>query len=130
RRQEGEAMTPSEAARLVRELYDAVWSGGDLSGVERLVAPRYVIHSDPGDPWEGRALDHAAYPERLLYSRAAFPDLTFTVHDVVAAEGRVAVPRARTRATSPACRRPAGGCASPARRSMTSRAARSPATGR
>jgi steroid delta-isomerase-like uncharacterized protein len=84
-------MTPSEAARHVRELYDAVWSGGDLSGVERLVAPRDVIHSDPGDPWEGQALDHAAYRERLLYSRRAFPDLVFTMHDVVAEEGRVAV---------------------------------------
>ena len=84
-------MTPSEAARLVRELYDAVWSGGDLSGVARLVAPRYVVHSDPGDPWEGQALDHAAYRERLLYSRTAFPDLAFTVHDVVAEGGRVAV---------------------------------------
>ena len=84
-------MTPLEAARLVRELHEVVWSAGDLSAIDRLVAPRYVIHSDPGDPWEGRTLDRATYGERVRYSRTGFPDLLFTLHDVVAAEHRVAV---------------------------------------
>jgi steroid delta-isomerase-like uncharacterized protein len=84
-------MTPSDAARIVRELHDVVWSGGDLSAVDRLVAPRYVIHSDPGDPWEGRTLDRATYRERVMYSRTGFPDLLFLLHDVIATEHRVAV---------------------------------------
>ena len=84
-------MTPEEAERIVRELHDVVWSAGELSAVDRLVAPRYVIHSDPGDPWEGQTLDRAAYRERVSYSRAAFPDLVFTLHDVIATARRVCV---------------------------------------
>jgi predicted ester cyclase len=87
----GDTMTPSEAAALVRELYDLVWSGGDLSAVDRLVAAPYHIHSDPGDPWEGRALDRAAYRERVNYSRRGFPDLQFLLNDLVPTGQRVAV---------------------------------------
>ena len=84
-------MIPSEAARIVRELHDIVWTSGELSAVDRLVAPQYVIHSDPGDPWEGQTLDRAAYRERVIYSRTGFPDLTFTIHDLIATEHRVCV---------------------------------------
>ena len=84
-------MTPSEAAQIVRELHDIVWNSGELSAVDRLVAPQYVIHSDPGDPWEGQTLDRATYRERVRYSRTGFPDLTFTIHDLIATEHRVCV---------------------------------------
>jgi steroid delta-isomerase-like uncharacterized protein len=84
-------MTPSQAAQLVRDLHDIVWSAGDLSAVDRLVAPRYVIHSDPGDQWEGQTLDRAAYCQRVQFSRTAFPDLIFILHDLIASEHRVAV---------------------------------------
>jgi steroid delta-isomerase-like uncharacterized protein len=85
----GAARSPNEA--LVRELYDAVWSRGDLDAIPRLVAPQYVVHSDLGDAWDGKTLDQGAYRERVEYSRRAFPDLAFTVSDVVAAAERVAV---------------------------------------
>jgi predicted ester cyclase len=62
-----------------------------LSDVDRLVAPQYVIHSDPGDPWEGQTLDRATYRERVRYSRTGFPDLTFTIHDLIPTEHRVCV---------------------------------------
>lgn len=39
----------SSNEELVWELYDAVWSRGDLDAIPRLVAPEYVVHSDPGD---------------------------------------------------------------------------------
>ncbi len=84
-------MVPSEATLIVRELYEIVWSSGDLSAVDWLVAPRYVIHSDPGDQWEGQALDRATYCQRVKYSRTAFPDLTFTIEDLFATEHRVCV---------------------------------------
>jgi predicted ester cyclase len=76
---------------LVAALYRSVWSDGDYGAIERLVAPRYTIHSDPGDPWEGRSLDLRGYEERVRYSRTAFPDLVFTIHERVAARDRVAV---------------------------------------
>jgi steroid delta-isomerase-like uncharacterized protein len=84
-------MIPSEAARVVRELHEIVWSAGDLSAVDRLVAPAYVIHSDPGDPWEGQTLDRATYRERVRYSRTGFPDLSFLLHDLIPTAHRVAV---------------------------------------
>lgn len=78
-------------ATAVSELYQHVWSEGDYGAIERLVAPRYVVHSDPGDAWEGKTLDRAGYEERVRYSRTAFPDLVFTIHDSIAAGKRVAV---------------------------------------
>ena len=82
-------MVSSEA--LVAELHDRVWSKGDYGAIEYLVAARYVIHSDPGDPWEGQTLDHQTYQEWVQYSRSAFPDLVFTVHETVGTGNRVAV---------------------------------------
>jgi steroid delta-isomerase-like uncharacterized protein len=76
---------------MVSELYERVWSDGDYSPVERLIAPSYAIHSDPGDAWEGQLLDRAAYIQRVSFSRGAFPDLRFEMHDLVAAGDRVAV---------------------------------------
>jgi predicted ester cyclase len=84
-------MSPSEAARIIRELYEIVWSAGDLSAVDRLVAALYLIHSDPGDPWEGRTLDRATYRERVMYSRRGFPDLLFHLHAIIPTDHLVAV---------------------------------------
>ena len=78
-------------AAAVNDLYRLVWSAGDVHAIARLIAPRYTIHSDPGDAWEGQVLDRATYQRRLQYSRTAFPDLAFTVSDLVAAGDRVAV---------------------------------------
>ncbi|HET9554431.1 MAG TPA: DUF2239 family protein [Anaeromyxobacteraceae bacterium] len=88
---EAGAQGRSAGEALVAELYEAVWSRGDYQAIERLVAPRYAIHADPGDPWEGKTLDRAGYAARVRYSREAFPDLAFTVHELVAARDRVAV---------------------------------------
>ncbi|WP_242393641.1 DUF2239 family protein [Anaeromyxobacter oryzisoli] len=76
---------------VVAELYRLVWSQGDYRAIGRLIAPRYAIHSDPGDPWDGQTLDRETYEERVAYSRTAFPDLVFTTHELVVAGDRVAV---------------------------------------
>lgn len=80
--------TPAEIT--VIELHDRVWNHGDFTTLERLVAPRYTIFSDPGDAWEGQALDRPTYAHRVRYSRTAFPDLSFVIHETVAAHDRVA----------------------------------------
>lgn len=82
---------PDPGRVLLLDLYQQVWSYGDYAAVERLVAPQYTIHSDPGDAWEGRTLDRRAYTERVRYSRTAFPDLTFTPQELISAGERVAV---------------------------------------
>lgn len=73
-------------AGVICALYERVWSLGDYASIESLVAPRYTIHSDPGDPWEGKTLDQKEYLERVRYSRRAFPDLNFTLEEHVGTE--------------------------------------------
>jgi steroid delta-isomerase-like uncharacterized protein len=68
-----------------------MWSDGDYSALDQLVAPIYTIHSDPGDAWEGQSLDRATYTERVRLSRQVFPDLNFDIQDMVVGDGRVAV---------------------------------------
>lgn len=80
-----------EHASVILDLHRLVWNRGEYGEIERLVAPQYTIHSDPGDPWEGQKLDRRTYEERVGYSRHAFPDLAFTVHETVLAGDRVAV---------------------------------------
>lgn len=57
---------------------EAVWNRGDAAAVPSYLAPAYTIHHDPGDPWEGRTLDPASFTQRLIQSRAPFPDQRFT----------------------------------------------------
>jgi predicted ester cyclase len=57
----------------------AVWDDGDADAADRYVAPLYTIRHDPGDPWDGQALDLAGYKDRVLKSRAAFPDQRFDI---------------------------------------------------
>ena len=73
------------------QLIEQVWNNGNLDLVEELIAPQYTIYHDPGDPWEGQSLDRAAYKERVLYSRNAFPDLHFAIKEFVPAEDKIAI---------------------------------------
>jgi predicted ester cyclase len=91
-RQERTSAAGSNAnVTLIRDLYERVWTFGDYSAIDSLVALKYTIHLDPGDAWEGQTLDHAGYRERVRHSRQAFPDLVFTIDDTVAAGDKVAV---------------------------------------
>ncbi len=63
-------------ARLA-EFLERVWNAGEIDACDRFIADAYTLHHDPGDPWDGRTLDLAAYKERLKMSRAPFPDQHF-----------------------------------------------------
>ena len=63
---------------------DEVWNAGDAAAAERYLAPRYTLHHDPGDPWDGQVLDLAAYIDRVQVSRAPFPDQTFAIQRLCA----------------------------------------------
>jgi hypothetical protein len=58
-------------AAILRGFIAHVWNAGDVTRVEEFIAPRYTIHSDPGDPWHGQTLDIAGFKNRLAVSRAA-----------------------------------------------------------
>jgi predicted ester cyclase len=56
-----------------------VWDCGDVGAASRYVAKVYTIHHDPGDAWEGRALDLESFRSRVRQSRAPFPDQKFDI---------------------------------------------------
>ena len=78
-------------ARILAEFMEAVWNRGDANAVDRFVADEYMIHSDPGDPWDGATLSRTGFKERLAASRAPFPDLHFEMAEVIADGERVAI---------------------------------------
>ncbi|MGE0040341.1 MAG: ester cyclase [Vicinamibacterales bacterium] len=81
----------TDNARTLRAFMTRVWNEGDLAAADQWLAPAYTIHSDPGDPWEGRTLDRDGFRARLAASRAPFPDLAFEIHDTIADGDRVAI---------------------------------------
>ncbi len=68
-----------------------VWSEGRSEAVDRYIAPRYTVHHDPGDAWEGMTLDRDGFRERLEKSRAAAPDQSFRPARMLADGDSVAV---------------------------------------
>ena len=81
----------SENERVVRSLFERVWNGGEVAAVDGLLASRYTIHQDPGDPWDGQTLTIDGFKDRFTKSRAPFPDLRFDIMEIVAHGDRVAV---------------------------------------
>lgn len=76
---------------MVKKLITEVWSEGKLSEVNQLIAERYKIFFDSGDPWEGETLDHEAYKKRVMLSRKVFPDLNFKINQIYESDGKVIV---------------------------------------
>ena len=65
-----------------------LWNEGRFTVADEIIAPNYVFHNPPpGMPHNLEGLKQAA----VMY-RAAFPDLAYTVHDLIA-EGDQAVTR-------------------------------------
>jgi steroid delta-isomerase-like uncharacterized protein len=81
----------ADLTAILRDFMEQVWNRGDGDAVDRFLAETYTIHSDPGDPWEGSALTREGFRERLLTSRAPFPDLVFELHECVEEGDRVAI---------------------------------------
>lgn len=75
----------------IKQFLDEVWSEGKVEAVDVWLAPQYTIHHDPGDPWHGKTLDIEGYKERLITSRAPFPDQQFHIQELIGEGGEVAV---------------------------------------
>jgi len=70
----------------LRHFIERVWNQGDAGAAADYLAPAYTIRHDPGDPWEGRTLDLPGFQDRLLQSRAPFPDQCFTIEAMAEGE--------------------------------------------
>lgn len=73
---------------LAQRWLEEVWNQGDLSLVDELIAPGYVLH----DPTRPGLRGRTGIKESIAMFRAAFPDLNFTIEDQVA-EGQMVVTR-------------------------------------
>ena len=81
----------TDNARTLAMFMDSVWNQGDAEAADRFLSDEYVIHSDPGDLWDGATLSRDGFKQRLLASRAPFPDLRFDITEMVTEGDRVAI---------------------------------------
>lgn len=70
---------------------ESVWNNGDIDAVDAFLSDTYTIHHDPGDPWDKQTLSIEGFKERVMSSRAPFPDQNFSIQDLVAEGDRVSM---------------------------------------
>jgi steroid delta-isomerase-like uncharacterized protein len=73
---------------LARRWLDEVWNKGDLSLIDELIAPNYVLH----DPMRPGLKGRTGIKESIATFRIAFPDIHFTIEAQIA-EGEQVVTR-------------------------------------
>ena len=72
------------AKEILTQFIREVWTEGNIEASEKYIAPRYTIHHDPGDPWDGKELTLEGYKERVRVSRTPFPDQRFEIKGLYA----------------------------------------------
>ena len=80
-------MSVDENKALLRRLYDEVFVGWNLDVVDELVGSEFVGHEMP----PGTPRGPVGFKEFYGWLRSAFPDLRYTVDDVIAEGDRVVV---------------------------------------
>jgi steroid delta-isomerase-like uncharacterized protein len=80
---------------VIQRYYDLLFNEGRVALVHELLHPEYVNHS-PGWPELPPGRDGVAIVVQVM--RVAFPDLHYTIEDLIAQDGSVAV-RTRARGT-------------------------------
>jgi steroid delta-isomerase-like uncharacterized protein len=78
-------MSLEENKALVRPLMKDVFTKGDLTILDGLVAPDFVLHGTTGQELRGRE----AYKQYIITIRKAFPDFHVTIEDMIAEGDKV-----------------------------------------
>lgn len=81
-------MSTATNKELARQYIEELWNNGRLELASTLLAPGYAVH-DPGTP--GRQGGIEGEKEAVSLYRSAFPDLHFTIEDLIAEGDRVVV---------------------------------------
>ena len=84
-------MSSPDLTSTLAAFMDEVWNGGNVSNLDRYLAPAYTVRDDPGDPWNGQTLDRDEFCVRVAYSRDAFPDLRFDIREAIEGASVVAI---------------------------------------
>ena len=80
---------------VVRRLFEEVWNKGNLQVTDELFTPNYS-HHDASTPDVGRGPE--SEKKRATLYRTAFPDIRFTIEDIIA-EGETVMARWSCRGT-------------------------------
>ncbi len=73
---------------IVRRLYEEVWNKRKLEVVDELISPSHALN----DPIvSGSQTGPELYKRRVVEFTASFPDLRFTIEDMIAEKGKVVV---------------------------------------
>ncbi len=78
-------MSTEDNKALAQRWLEEVWNKGDLSLIDELIAPNYVLH----DPTRPGLRGRAGIKESIAMFRTAFPDLHFTIEDQVAEREKI-----------------------------------------
>jgi steroid delta-isomerase-like uncharacterized protein len=78
---------PIDSKTIVRRLYEDVWNKRKLELVSDLISPSHALHDNN---FPGSSVGPEAYRAQMATYLAAFPDLRFTVEDIVAEKDKVA----------------------------------------
>ena len=78
----------AENKAIVRRLYGEVWNGRRLEVVNEIISPSHALH-DNNTP--GSSIGPEAYKRTVTRFLTGFPDLCFSIEDVVAEEEKLAV---------------------------------------
>src|SRR5471030_493551 len=54
---EGAHQLTEKNKAILSEFMEEVWNKGNLDAADKFISTPYLIHSDPGDPWDGQSLD-------------------------------------------------------------------------
>lgn len=87
-------MSLEDNKALCRQIPEGIWTKGDMAAADIVLSPDFVNHN----PAFGHAPTRDGYKATVAQFRAAFPDFSMTVEDVVA-EGDKVVMRCRARGT-------------------------------
>jgi len=76
---------------ILREFVERVWNRGEIDAIPEFVGDKYTVVHDPGDPWDGQALDVAGFQDRVARSREPAPDQRFEIQEIFENEGGVCI---------------------------------------
>lgn len=78
----------ADSKTIVRSLYEEVWNKRRLELVDEIISPSHALH-DPNV--SGSAIGPEAYKRQVTRFILAFPDLQFSIEDMVVEKEKVAV---------------------------------------
>ena len=73
---------------IVRRLYEEAWNKRKTELMDSLVSPSHALHG-PSPTISGSLIGPEAYKRQVLLFTAGFPDLRFTIEDVIAENEKV-----------------------------------------